>query len=145
MDGVKLGNIIPSIKDQRLDHNTLKNYRPVTNLTFFGKLIEQVVLIRLEKHLTKNNLNTSEQFAYKKNHSTETLLIKLSNDLLIATDERSATVVMLLDLSAAFDTVDHDILIRILRNEIGLRGMALAWFTSFLKDRSQCIRLGKIT
>ena len=145
MDGVKLGNIIPLIKDDKLDSNNLKNYRPVTNLTFLGKLIERVVLKRLESHLATNNLNCADQFAYKKHHSTETLLIKLTNDLLIAADEKSATVVMLLDLSAAFDTVDHDILLRILRNEIGVKGCALSWFSSFLKGRSQCIRLGRTT
>ena len=145
IDGAKLGNVIPLIKNQKLDANNLKNYRPVTNLTFLGKLIERVVLKRLESQLAKNNLNCSDQFAYKKHHSTETLLIKLTNDILIAADEKSATVVMLLDLSAAFDTVDHDVLLRILKNEIGVRGIALAWFTSFLKGRSQCIRLGKVT
>ena len=145
LDGVKLADIIPLIKDGKLDSNLLKNYRPVSNLTFLGKLIERVVLKRLEDHLAKNNLNCPDQYAYKKHHSTETLLIKLTNDLLIAADNKSATVVMLLDLSAAFDTVDHDLLLKILRNEIGIKGSALAWFSSFLKGRSQCIRLGRTT
>ena len=145
MEGVKVADIVPLLKDSSLDHNNMKSYRPVSNLTFLGKLIERVVLRRLEDHLNHNNLNCNEQFAYKKHHSTETLLVKLTNDLLIASDEKSATVVMLLDLSAAFDTVDHDVLLKILKYEIGVKGTALAWFTSFLKGRSQCIRLGKIT
>ena len=82
------------------------------------------------------------QSAYKKQHSTETLLVRIWNDLLVAADEKTATVVMLLDLSAAFDTVDHDLLLRILKNEIVLRGKVLDWFESFLKGRSQRIRLG---
>ena len=145
VDGVKLADIVPLLKDGSLDPNILKNYRPVSNLTFIGKLIERVVLRRLNEHLTRNDLHCPDQFAYKKNHSTETLLIKIVNDLLIATDEKSATVVMLLDLSAAFDTVDHNLLLNILEREIGLRGTVLAWFRSFLTGRTQRIRLGKIT
>ena len=135
--------VIPLVKDESQDPNLLKNYRPVSNLTFLGKLIERVVLRRLNEHLSRNNLHCQEQFAYKKHHSTETLLIKIVNDVLIAADEKTATVVMLLDLSAAFDTVDHNLLLRILRQEIGITGTALSWFTSFLKGRCQRIRLGK--
>ena len=141
MDGVKLADIIPLIKDTSLDINILKNYRPVSNLTFLGKLIERVVLKRLEKHLSDNGLTIPEQSAYKRNNSTETLLIRLSNDILVASDSKSATVVMLLDLSAAFDTVDHSLLLKILKTEIGLRGTALRWFSSFLTGRSQRIRI----
>ncbi|XP_063695378.1 uncharacterized protein LOC134826809 [Bolinopsis microptera] len=68
-----------------------------------------------------------KQSAYKKTFSTETLLIRIWNDLLVASDEKSATVVMMLDLSAAFDTVDHDVLLNILMKEIGLRGTVLKW------------------
>ena len=145
VDGVKLADIVPLLKDSTLDPNVLKNFRPVSNLTFIGKLIERVVLKRLNEHLSKNNLHCSEQSAYKKNNSTETLLIRIWNDLLIATDERKATVVMLLDLSAAFDTVDHGLLLKILKKEIGLRGTAWRWFESFLTGRAQRIRLGSVT
>ena len=142
MDGVKLADIIPLLKSNSLDPNVLKNFRPVSNLTFLGKLIERVVLRRLDEHLTRNSLHCPEQSAYKKNFSTETLLVRIWNDLLVASDEKSATVVMMLDLSAAFDTVDHDLLLNILMREIGLRGTVLKWFESFLKGRSQRIRLG---
>ena len=145
VEGVKMADIVPLLKDDSLDPNVLKNYRPVSNLCFVGKIIERVVLTRLNDHLTKQGLHCPEQYAYKKNHSTETLLIKITNDLLIAADERSATVVMLLDLSAAFDTVDHNLLLSILEKEIGLGGTVLSWFKSFLTGRSQRIRLGKVT
>ena len=145
MDGVKLADIAPLIKDKTMDTNELNNYRPVSNLTFLGKLIERVVLRRLEEHMHQNNLDCPEQFAYKKHHSTETILLKITNDLLIAADEQTATVVLLLDLSAAFDTVDHSLLLKILKHEIGIKGTALSWFASFLKGRSQRIRLGHIT
>ena len=145
IDGIKLADIIPLLKRDSLDPNILKNFRPVSNLTFIGKLIERVVLKQLNEHLKRNNLDCNEQSAYKQNHSTETLLIRIWNDLLVASDERSATVLIMLDLSAAFDTVDHDLLLKILRYEIGLRGRVLLWFTSFLKGRAQRIRLGCIT
>ena len=103
------------------------------------------MLKRLNEHLNKQGLHCPEQYAYKKDHSTETLLIKITNDLLIAADEKSATVVMLLDLSAAFDTVDHNLLLTILEKEIGIGGTVLKWFRSFLTGRSQRIRLGKVT
>ena len=72
-------------------------------------------------------------------------MIKIVNDVLIAADENKATVIMLLDLTAAFDNVDHNLLLKILRSEIGLRGTALKWFESFLTGRSQRVRLGNIT
>ena len=145
VDGMKLADIIPLLKDESLDPNVLNNFRPVSNLLFLGKIIERVVLKRLNDHLSKHNLHCPEQSAYKKNHSTETLLVKITNDVLIACDEGSATVVMLLDLSAAFDTVDHKLLLNILEREIGLKGTVLQWFRSFLMGRSQRVRLGTVT
>lgn len=141
LDGVKLALITPLIKDNLLDSSDYKNYRPISNLTFIGKLIERVVLRRLNKHMEENNLDIHLQSAYKKYHSTETLLVRVVNDLLIASDENTATVVMLLDLSAAFDTVDHTKLLHILRYEIGLCGKVLVWFKNFLVGRSQRIRI----
>ena len=88
-------------------------------------MIERVVLSRLNRHLEANNLNIPNQSAYKKFHSTETLLVRIVNDLLIATDEKKATVVMLLDLSAAFDTIDHSKLLSTLNSQFGIRGNVL--------------------
>ena len=107
------------------DTEELKNYRPVTNLVFIGKLIERVVDIRLPEQLDKNKLNIKEEYGYKQNHSTEMLLIWVTNNLLEACDKNMASVVLLLDLSAAFDTVDHDKLLSILEKEIGVTGIAL--------------------
>ena len=142
MEGVKSALLVPLLKNASLDSSSLKSYRPVSNLAFIGKVIEKVVQKRLEKHLQENNLDIPLQSAYKKNHSTETLLIRIVNDLLIASDEKKATVVMLLDLSAAFDTVDHDKLLSILRKEIGVCGVALKWFGSYLKGRCQKVKIG---
>ena len=143
MDGLKVADIVPSLKNDKLDHQEYKNYRPISNLTFLGKLVERVVLRRLNDHMKHNNLEIPEQSAYKKHHSTETILVKITNDLLLASDNRSGTVLMMLDLSAAFDTVDHRKLLSILRREIGISGIALTWFESFLGGRCQRVRLGE--
>ena len=81
MESLKTADVIPSIKGESLDHNTLKNFRPVSNLQFIGKLVEKVVLRRLNDHMKLNNLNVPEQSAYKKDHSTETLLVRVTNDI----------------------------------------------------------------
>ena len=142
IDGAKLAHITPLIKGQGLDSDNLKNYRPISNLSFVGKMIERVVLRRLNEHLEKNNLDIPQQSGYKSRHSTETLLVRVVNDLLIASTESKATVVLLLDLSAAFDTVDHCKLLNILRNELGITGTAWKWFSSFLTGRCQTIKVG---
>ena len=142
IDGAKLANITPLIKGQGLDNSQFKNYRPISNLSFVGKLIERVVHRRLNDHLSSHNLNMPYQSGYKKNFSTETLLVRIVNDLLVASDQNTATIVMMLDLSAAFDTVDHQKLLSILKSEIGITGSALKWFNSFLVGRCQRVKVG---
>ena len=145
MDCLKSAIILPLIKemDEFMDNDVLKNYRPVSNLMFLSKLIERIVSTRLNKHMTDNNLHSPYQYGYKKGHSTETLLLKVVNDLLMACDEHKPTILMLLDLSAAFDTVDQTKLLEILQHEIGIKGTALKWFKSFLMDRTQQVKIGE--
>ena len=95
----------------------------------------------LNAHLKDNNSNISQQYGYKKGHSCETLLAKLLNDVLLGFDHNFATVLILLDPSAAFDTVNTNILLSIWRYQIGIRGIAYEWFSSFLYDR---IMSGKV-
>ena len=141
MDGAKLAHITPLAKNMGLDREHLKSCRPISKLTFVDKLIERVVLRRFNSHLDSNYLNVPWQSGYKKSQSTETLLLRVVNDLLIASKENKATVVML-DLSAAFETVDHNVLISILENEIGITGSALKWFRSFISGRCQKVKIG---
>ena len=144
MDCLKSAVIIPLIKElnSHIDKENYKNYRPVSNLLFLSKLIERVVDIRLENHMLLNNLHSSHQYGYKKYHSTETLLIKIVNDLLLSCDDNMPSVVLLLDLSAAFDTVDHNKLLEMLYSEIGIRGKAYDWCKSFLMDRTFRVKVG---
>ena len=97
-------------KKNSLDQNVLKNYRSISNLPFLSKILEKVVLHKLLAHLQENNLCNPFQSAYRTGHSTETALLRVVNDLLNAMDEDKTSVLLLLDLSAAFDTIDHQIL-----------------------------------
>lgn len=141
VDGVKDCIIIPLLKKAGLDPETLKNYRPVTNELFISKLTEKVVDIRIFEHMNINNLHSKYQHGYKKCHGTETISLKLVNDVLIGFESNSATIVLLIDLSAAFDTVDINKLLNILENDIGIKGIALAWLKSFLTGRTQRVKI----
>ena len=141
MDGVKLSVIDPLLKKCGLDLDVKKHYRPVTNLLFFSKLIERLVSKRMDKHMNINNLNTDSAFAYKKYHSTETMMLGLFDEVLEGFDENKCTIVLFLDLSAAFDTIDIDQLLLILKNELGIKGTALKWIHSFLSGRSQKVKI----
>ena len=141
VEGIKDCVIIPLLKKSGLDPEILKNYRPVTNEVFISKLTEKVMSIRLYGHMTVNNLHSKYQHGYKKCHGTDTLLLKLVNDVLIGFEGNSGTILLLIDLSAAFDTVDINKLLHILENDIGIRGTALLWFKSFLFGRTQCVKI----
>ena len=145
MDGLKNAIVLPLIKEfnSTTDTNNFKNYRPVSNLLFIGKIIERIVDKRLEDHMVRNDLSVEKQYGYKKAHSTELLLLKVVNDLYESFDKNIPSVVVLLDLSAAFDTVDHDKLLKILENDIGIVGIALKWCKSFLTGRTQKVKIGE--
>ena len=144
MECLKCGVLAPLIKDldSAIDCDVLKNYRPVTNLQLLGKLIERVVDNRLDRHMDQNLLHSSKQYAYKSGHSTELLLTKVVDELLISCDKKTPTLVLFLDLSAAFDTVDQEKLLQILHDDLGIRGVALKWFDSFLRRRTQKVKIG---
>jgi hypothetical protein len=129
--------ITPLIKKPHLDATDLKNYRPVSNLTFISKVVERLVSERLVSFLQDSDRMPVEQSAYRKNHSTETALLRVISDLLNAMDKQEVTLLGLLDLSAAFDCVDHDILLSRLERTFGIHGSALGWIRSFLTDRTQ--------
>jgi hypothetical protein len=141
MSGLKNAVVIPLIKELSALTNTGTNI-PVSNLLYVSKLIERVVDIRLCKQLVCNNLLTDKNYGYEKYHSTELLLLKVVYDLYESFDKNIPVVIVLLDLSAAFDTVDHHKLLEILEKEIGIEGVALSWFKSFLKGSTQKVKIG---
>ena len=108
---LKTAIVKPLLKKPSLDKNLLKNYRPISNLPFLSKILEKVVLHKLLCHLQENNLSNPFQSAYRAGCSTETVLLRIVNDILSALDNDNISVLLLLDLSAAFDTLDHQILL----------------------------------
>ena len=132
----KTAVVKPLLKKSNLDPDILSNYRPVSNfpfLSFFN--FEKLVFNQVNDFLNTNNVLENHQSGFRMNHSTETALLKISNDARCNLDNHKLTVLVLLDLTAAFDTVDHHILLNSLRNLVGLSGTVLNWFVSYLTDR----------
>ena len=98
----------------------------MSNLQFTSKLTEKAVAVQLQEHMLVNGSFPELQSAYRQHHSTETALLKVKNDLLMAIDKGQVMLLVLLDLSSAFDTVEHEILLERLRSTIGLRGKVLS-------------------
>ena len=111
-------------------------------MSFISKVLEKVVTKRLDDHMLDNNLYSSVQSAYRERHSTETALLKVQSDILTALDSGSGAVLLMLDLSAAFDTIDHGILLSRLNSLYGISGDALDWFKSYLSNRVQRVIIG---
>ena len=132
----KTAIIRPLLKKVGLDNNLLKNYRPISNLSFLSKTLERIVADQLCGYLSTNNLFAKFQSAYRPNHSTETAILKVHNDIMNALNNKKDVVLVMLDLSAAFDTLDHSVLIHRLQHRFGINGTVLQWFISYLTDRS---------
>ena len=129
----------PLLKKSNLNPEPLKNYCPVSNLPFLSNFLECVVLTQLMTHLETHNLLGPFQSAYRKCHSTETALLRVVNDLLQASDDGHVSILSLLDLSAAFDTIDHVILSQRLSSTFGCTGTVLGWFESYLSNCTQSV------
>jgi hypothetical protein len=110
----------------------------VSNLSFLSKLIEKAVLLRLNHHASQHNLMPKNQSAYRQNHSCESALLKLVNDLLCAMEHQEVTALIALDLSAAFDTVDLEILLDVVKQQYSVSYKVLCWIGSYLNERT-CI------
>ena len=120
------------------------HYRPVSNLPCLSKLLEKVAQTQLQRFLTACDKPPIHQSAYRQFHSTETALLKVLNDMLQAADCGQVSSLCLLDLTAAFDTVDHELLMLRLQRSFGIRGIALAWFISYLSNRTYCVFHGGV-
>ena len=139
MEGLKDSIITPILKKVDSDSELLKNYRPVCNTLYLSKTIERTVLVQANDHMDRTKAHTPNQSGYKPFHSCETLLLKVTNDIFTNLDNSKCSIAVLLDLSAAFDTVDHDELLSILWSQLGFRGTVFQWFENFLGGRKQAV------
>ena len=140
----KIASLRPLLKKPTADCEQFSNFRPVSNLKFLLKLVEKTVFVQLNNYLTVNGLHESFQSAYKARHSTETALLTITDDILPSLDRARGggnVFLLLLDLSAAFDTVNHSLLLSRLENSFGITGTVLQWFQSYLTGRSQFVEI----
>ena len=135
-DSLKHALVRPSLKKPNLDSDDHKNYRPVSNLTYMSKIIEKCVHQQLTQYITANDMFAKFQSGYRKGHSCETAITKIHNDILLQVDSKSHVVLMLLDLSAAFDTINHSVLLKRLKNYYNIQGTAYNWIKSYLSNRT---------
>ena len=138
-DALKIAIVLPLLKKILLDIENKKNYRPVSNLPFLGKVIEKTSVGRFSEHTAVHNLEALLQSAYKQFHSVETALLRVYDDMLNAIDRGQHVLVTLLDYSAAFDTIGHSILFRRLQDSYGITGDALEWIKSYFTNRHQVV------
>ena len=131
--------VTPTLK--RNCDNDIRNYRPISSLALLSKIMEKVVVEELIVHIeaTLPHYSRSRQSAYKTNHSTETALMRIKDDIAGALDLNQCVYFVQLDLSAAFDTIDHSILLHRLEHSIGISGAALSWLKSYLTHRTQAV------
>ena len=141
---LKIAIVLPLLKKILLDIENKKNYRPVSNLPFLGKVIEKTSVGRFSEHITDHNLVELLQSAYKEFHSVETALLLVCDDMLGAIDKGQHVLLTLLDYSAAFDTVGHGILFQRLQDSYGITGDALEWVKSYFTNRHQVVSVNGV-
>lgn len=133
-DKLKIGKVIPVYK--KGDSSLPTNYRPISLLSIFDKLLEKLMYKRVYTFLTENNILYPYQFCFRKNHSTSLALIDVIDNIYSCLDNNETVVGIYVDLQKAFDTVDHNILLYKLYN-CGVRGIAHKWFVNYLYNRKQ--------
>ncbi len=139
----KVASVTPICKKPSLDTADYSNFRPISNLLFVSKILEKIVFRQLQSYLSTNCISDIFQSGFKSLHSTESALLKVFNDVLTSTDSGNTMALVLLDLSSAFDFVDHGILLSRLDHCIGIRGTVLDWFRSFLSNRRFSVSIGQ--
>ena len=138
---IKTSLVTPVFKSN--EENKFENYRPISVLTCFAKLLEKLMYKRLIKYVEKNNILSDHQYGFRKNRSTELAIIELVNKITKEIDNGKYTIGIFLDLSKAFDTIDHKILISKLEY-YGIRGIARLWFENYLTNRKQIVKYKQI-
>lgn len=135
----KRAHVIPLPKTS---NPSLTQYRPISILPFLSKVLESIVHSQLSHYLSFNNLLSPFQSGFRPGHSTVTALVKVTDDIRLAMDQKLLTVVVLLDFSSAFNSVDFDILLGIL-SSLNLSTAVIEWFNSYLRGRSQSVRIAE--
>lgn len=138
---LKLAAVTPILKKPGLDPENLTNFHPISNLPFLSKMLERVVASQLTNHLVPNNLFELFQSGFRPKHSTESALIKVTNDLLLSSDSGHISILILLDITAAFDTINHSVLLSRLKSSLNITGTALCWLRSYLTNRQQFVNI----
>ena len=134
--------VTPRLKKVGMDENELGTFRPVFNLSFMSKIIEKIVARQFIRYLDEFDMWPKFQSGFRAFHSTETTLPRLLSDIHMAMDRGEVTLLVLLDVSAAFDSVEHEILVNRLRISFGITGRALDWLNSFIHGRTQSVVIG---
>ena len=136
-DPLKITRVVPVFKSG--DRRSLSNYRPISVLPIFSKVLERVVYNRLLSYMDKFHILIDNQFGFRKDHSASLALLQLYDKISLAIDQSEFTIGIFLDLSKAFDTVNHNILFDKLQH-YGIRGTALNWFKSYFSNRMQFVQ-----
>ena len=139
-DKLKVAKVIPIYKAENREN--FSNYRPISLLTNFSKIFERVMYKRLITFVEQYEILYCYQFGFRKNHSTSMALIHLVNKITSAIDRKETTAGVFLDLSKAFDTIDHDILFDKLEH-YGISGIALTWIKSYFFERKQFVEFNQ--
>ena len=134
--------VTPLIKKTNLDTSILANYRPISKLPFISKILEKTVLVQLQSFLHLHNILDVFQSGFKAFHSTESALLRVLNDILWTTDQGDSAILVLLDLSSAFDTLHHETLLSRLNLCVGVGDTVLKWFSSYLSERCFSVKYG---
>jgi Reverse transcriptase (RNA-dependent DNA polymerase) len=134
--------VTPLIKKSNLEPENLSNHRPISNLNNISKLLGKLFLSRLQPHVLASPNVNPYQSAYRRNHSTETALLCTLDHVFHSATAHKSTILVSLDFSAAFDTIDPSILLNSLISTFGISGTALRWITSYLTKRSQFVKIG---
>ena len=134
---LKVAKVIPIYKKD--DVQVFSNYRPVSVLPCFSKVLERLVFNRCMDYIDKNKILNDKQFGFRSNHSTYMAIIELVDKVTNAVEKNESTLGIFLDLSKAFDTIDHEMLLYKLEY-YGIRGIVLEWFKSYIRNRKQFVR-----
>ena len=139
-DLLKIAEVVPIFK--KGERNKMTNHRPISLLSQFNKVFEKLLYTRIYSYLIRFNLLSDHQFGFRKNCSSTLAINKLYDELLISIDQGLYSCGIFGDLSKAFDSVNHDILLQKLENFFGIRGKSQEILKSYLTNRCQYTKVG---